>query len=162
VADKVVRAWPDRRLAYGPDSLTISVLNFLKRHCTSKDFIHSRKVVRFFLRHCVEKVGDTFAWTFSIGLVSALGGLTVIVLICCCVCCFDSVQRCFRRCIYLFIYLTKCNVHVQRWLGSRVVSVLDSGAERPGLKSQPRRCRVTVLGKLFTPIVPLFTKQRSW
>jgi len=39
-----------------------------------------------------------------------------------------------------------------RWLGSRVVSVLDSGAERPGFKSQPRRCRVTVLGKLFTPI----------
>jgi len=29
---------------------------------------------------------------------------------------------------------------------------------------QPRCCRVTVLGKLlqFTPIVPLFTKQRSW
>ena len=45
------------------------------------------------------------------------------------------------------------------WLGSRVVSVLDSGAEWPGFKSQPRRCRVTVLGKLFTPIVPLFTKQ---
>ena len=39
-------------------------------------------------------------------------------------------------------------------LGSRVVSVLDSGAEGPGFKSQPRRCRVTVLGKLFTPIVP--------
>ena len=48
-----------------------------------------------------------------------------------------------------------------RWLGSRVVSVLDSGAEGPGFKSQPRRCRVTVLGKLFTPIVPLFTKQRN-
>ena len=47
-------------------------------------------------------------------------------------------------------------------LGSRVVSVLDSGAEGPGFKSQPRRCRVTVLGKLFTPIVPLFTKQRKW
>ena len=31
------------------------------------------------------------------------------------------------------------------WLGGRVVSVL-----------------VTVLGKLFTPIVPLFTKQRNW
>jgi len=45
------------------------------------------------------------------------------------------------------------------WLGSWVVSVLDSGAERPGFKSQPRCCRVTVLGKLFTPIVPLFTKQ---
>jgi len=39
-------------------------------------------------------------------------------------------------------------------LGSRVVSVLDSGTEGPGFKSQPRRCQVTVLGKLFTPIVP--------
>jgi len=48
------------------------------------------------------------------------------------------------------------------WLGSRVVSVLDSGAEGLGFKSQPRRCRVTVLRKLFTPIVPLFTKQRNW
>jgi len=38
-----------------------------------------------------------------------------------------------------------------------VVSMLDSGAEGPGFKSQLRRCRVTVLGKLFTPIVPLFT-----
>ena len=38
------------------------------------------------------------------------------------------------------------------WLGSRVVSVLDSGAEGPGFKSQPRCCRVTVIGKLFTPI----------
>jgi len=49
----------------------------------------------------------------------------------------------------------------QGWLGSRVVSVLDSGAEGPGFKSQPRRCRVTVLGKLFTPTVPLFTKQQN-
>jgi len=47
------------------------------------------------------------------------------------------------------------------WLGSRVFSVLDSGAEGPGFKSQPRRCWVTVLSKLFTPIVPLFTKQRN-
>jgi len=47
-------------------------------------------------------------------------------------------------------------------VGSRVVSVLDTGSEGPGFKSQPRRCRVTVLGKLFTPIVPLFTKQRNW
>ena len=45
---------------------------------------------------------------------------------------------------------------------SRVVSVLDSGAVGPGFKSQSRRCRVTVLGKLFTPIVPLFTKQQNW
>ena len=42
------------------------------------------------------------------------------------------------------------------WLGSRVVSVLDSGAEGPGLG-----LGLTVLGKLFTPIVPLFTKQRK-
>jgi len=48
------------------------------------------------------------------------------------------------------------------WLGIRVVSLLYSGAEGPGLKSQSRRCRVTVLGKLFTPIVPFFTKQRNW
>ena len=48
------------------------------------------------------------------------------------------------------------------WLGSRVVSVLDSGAEGPGFKSQSPRCRVTVLSKLFTPIVPLFTKQQNW
>ena len=39
-----------------------------------------------------------------------------------------------------------------------MVSVLDSGAEGPGFKSQSRRCQVTVLGKLFTPIVSLFTK----
>ena len=32
--------------------------------------------------------------------------------------------------------------------------MLDSGAEGPGFKSQSRRCRVAVLGKLFTPIVP--------
>jgi len=43
------------------------------------------------------------------------------------------------------------------WLGSRVVSVLDLGTEGAGLKSQLRRCRVTVLGKLFTPIIPLLT-----
>jgi len=48
------------------------------------------------------------------------------------------------------------------WLGSRVVSVLDSGAVGPGFKSQPRCRRVTVLGKLFTPIAPLFTKQQKW
>jgi len=47
-------------------------------------------------------------------------------------------------------------------LGSRVVIVLDSGAKGPEFKLQSRRCRVTVLGKLFTPIVPLFTKQQNW
>ena len=37
------------------------------------------------------------------------------------------------------------SVDYSGWLGSRVVSVLDSGAEGPGFKSQPRRCRVTSL-----------------
>ena len=55
----------------------------------------------------------------------------------------------------VFVACTLC-------LGSRVVSVLDSGAEGPAFKSQSRRCRVTVLGKLFTPIVSLFTKQQNW
>jgi len=59
--------------------------------------------------------------------------------------------------VYIFLIVTH-----HEWLGSRVVIVLDSGAEGPGFKSQPRRCRVTVLGKLFTPIVPLFTQQRNW
>jgi len=55
------------------------------------------------------------------------------------------------------------NLHfLYGWLGSRVVSVLDSGAEGPGFKSQSRHCRVIVLGKLLTRIVPLFTKQQNW
>ena len=58
-------------------------------------------------------------------------------------------------------YLCLCTSS-RGWLGSRVVSVLDSGAEGPGFKSQSRRCWVAVLGKLFTPIVPLFTKQQNW
>ena len=48
------------------------------------------------------------------------------------------------------------------WLGSRVVSVLDSDAGAYRFKSQSRRCRLTVLGKLFTPIASLFTKQPNW
>jgi len=38
---------------------------------------------------------------------------------------------------------------------AKVQRNLDSSAEGPGFKSQPRRRRVTVLGKLFTSIVPL-------
>ena len=37
---------------------------------------------------------------------------------------------------------------------------LDSGAEGPGLKSQPRRCQVTVLGNCSRS--SLFTKQQNW
>jgi len=39
-----------------------------------------------------------------------------------------------------------------------VVSVPDSGSEAHGFESQSRRCRVAVLGKLFTPIVPKLTQ----
>jgi len=39
-------------------------------------------------------------------------------------------------------YFTCMHISTGR-LGSRVASVLDSGAEGPGFKSQPRRCRVT-------------------
>ena len=45
---------------------------------------------------------------------------------------------------------------------SRVVSVLNSGAEGPGSKRSRVAVGVTVLGKLFTLIVPLFTKQQNW
>ena len=48
-----------------------------------------------------------------------------------------------RRSMLAFFFDPGCLV----WLGSRVVSVLDSGAEGPGFKSQSRRCRVTVLGQ---------------
>ena len=46
------------------------------------------------------------------------------------------------------------------WLGSRVVSVLVQ-AKKARVQIEARHCRVTVLGKLFTPIVPLFTKQQT-
>ena len=39
---------------------------------------------------------------------------------------------------------------VLRWLGSRVVSVLDSGAEGPGFKSQPQCCRVSLRQTVHT------------
>ena len=65
-------------------------------------------------------------------------------------------------CMYVCHMRIKVPTYLLGWLGSRVVSVLDSGAEGPRFKSQSRRCRVTVLGKLFIPIVPLFTKQQNW
>ena len=49
------------------------------------------------------------------------------------------------------------------WLGSRVVSVLDSGAEGAG-SNRSRNAVGNSLRqtKLFTPVVPLFTKQQNW
>jgi len=76
--------------------------------------------------------------------------------------------RCARRRVHLALVSPSTCRHrtlirlPSLQIGSRVVSVLDSGAEGPGFKSQSRRYRVTVLGTLFTPIVPLFTKQQNW
>ena len=72
---------------------------------------------------------------------------------------YDVFETDTSTCLVLEMYARPTELG---WLGSRVVSELDSGAEGPGFKSQPRRCRVTILGKLFTPIVPLFTDQRNW
>ena len=77
-------------------------------------------------------------------------------------------------CLSVYVYVTaisdwrpinfwlSCLLQQREWLGSWVVSVLDSGTVGPGFKLQPRCCRVTVLGKLFKPIVPLFTKPQNW
>ena len=73
---------------------------------------------------------------------------------------FVYYQISWCRCFALRVY-TAFLRSLLEWLGSRVVNVLDSGAVEPGFKSQSRRCRVTVLGKLFKPIVPLFTKQQN-
>ena len=53
---------------------------------------------------------------------------------------------------------SRCSIET----AERIELVFGIGAERPGFKSQSRRCRLSVLGKLFTPNVPLFTKQRNW
>ena len=57
---------------------------------------------------------------------------------------------------------TSLCLDIQSRLGSRVVSMLDSVAEGPEFKLQPQCCQATALGKLLTPIVPLFTKQQNW
>jgi len=66
----------------------------------------------------------------------------------------NNITKTAKRCFFFSCLLPVLN---RGWLGSRVVSVQDSGAEGPGFKSQSRRCRVTVL-----VLVPLFTKQQNW
>jgi len=48
--------------------------------------------------------------------------------------------------------------------GTQSASQAASPPLHHGGATQPHdsSCRVTVLGKLFTPIVPLFTKQQNW
>ena len=64
-------------------------------------------------------------------------------------------------CPILCMKINEIQIPTQGSLGSRVVSVPHSDAEGPGFKSQSQRCRATVLGKLLTPIAPLFMKQRN-
>jgi len=56
------------------------------------------------------------------------------------------------RVVEFSLYRSIYQILLPGWLGSRVVSVLNSVAEQPGFKSQSRRCRVTVFGKVFTPL----------
>jgi len=74
----------------------------------------------------------------------------------------DVISVYLRKTVDRFDLTRNYEVRRRGWLGSRVVRMLDSGAEGPGFKSQPRRCLVTIFGKLFTPFVPLFTKQQNW
>ena len=45
---------------------------------------------------------------------------------------------------------------VAEWLACR------TQAQKARVQIAVETCRVTVLGKLLTPIVPLFTKQQNW
>ena len=51
------------------------------------------------------------------------------------------------------------SIELSRWLGGVVVRALDSWSRGRGFDSDRGTIRATTLGKLFTPNVPLFTKQ---
>jgi len=60
---------------------------------------------------------------------------------------------CLSACPPAYLENHKCPIYCAcGWLGRRVVSVLDSGAEGPGFKSQSRRCQVTVLANCSHPL----------
>jgi len=73
------------------------------------------------------------------------------MIVCVCVCTCHQYSFVISKAALLFFFLK--STLTDGLLGSRVVSVLDSGTVGPGFKLHPRRCWVTVLGKLFTPIV---------
>jgi len=56
------------------------------------------------------------------------------------------------------MHTMQCMTEALSQRGSRVASAPDSGSEEHGFESQSRRCRVAVLGKLFTPSVPRSTQ----
>jgi len=66
---------------------------------------------------------------------------------------------CYRRRVVWFC-ASLCVQHTGKPCTEAELAEMPLGAV-DSFKSQPRRCRVTVLGKLFTPIVPLFNKQRN-
>jgi len=87
-------------------------------------------------------VGDWHRWQwwwqrccfFAVGHLQASGSL-----IGCVMCFWSGFQSPLLSPVTAFLFL------FVGWLGSRVVNMLDSGAEGPGFKSQPWPSRVTVL-----------------
>ena len=59
----------------------------------------------------------------------------------------------------MLIYFFQDIFTLFRWLGGVVVRALDSWSRGRGFDSDRGTIRATTLGKLFTPDVPLFTKQ---
>jgi len=93
-------------------------------------------------------VVECFFWYWLTWVVPDKGPLNDCVCVCVCVCAISIVSLLVK----LHFFFLKSTL-TDGLLGSRVVSVLDSGTVGPGFKLHPRRCWVTVLGKLFTPIV---------
>ena len=133
-----------------------STQNFSIQNCCSKPLFASERVLTDFHRIC----------SFTCSGIGPLQSIFSCLYSICCVLLHWYFMACLWACLWNYTSdLCHIFVHVtygRGQLGSRVVSVLDSGAEGPGFKSQLRCCRATVLDKLFTPIVPLFTKQRNW
>jgi len=61
---------------------------------------------------------------------------------------------------YILLY---SHSHILAGLAAEWLVCWTQAQKGPGSnRSCPRCCQVTVLGKLFTPIVPLLTKQQNW
>jgi len=73
---------------------------------------------------------------------------------------YDVTVHCNKRQTLQFLLVSTQQLGglVAEWLACSTQAQKGLGSNR----SRQRRCRVTVLGKLFTPIVPLFTKQQNW
>ena len=61
--------------------------------------------------------------------------------------------------VFSFIFVVR---RLLRWLGRRVVSVLDSGAERARVQIAVATLSGNSLRQTVQPIVLLFTKQQNW